>query len=298
MIAPVAPVSAVTGSPLADESPPLVVAVAFSKPLHGAADAGAELPVQVELSLVTLDPSGAGATGAAFLLRTLSIGRFEVDLDDGYFLQVDEPQSEIFVANSVTNESLRVWGAAQIELDGADLARFWGTTSIVLGNGTKLTLETRSSDTIPDLFQLDRLTVTREERALIIENLADEIADAVNVTQSLDGYTIDTLARDGLTIERVADGWAGESGETVDAAFVAQTVPGGEYGPDTHWQSLAEASGLVADFLSWGESALTIARTIDDSRMQIDDAMRTTARGRERHHLALALAVSAPPLAA
>jgi Domain of Unknown Function (DUF1521) len=301
VIAPVGEADLVVMALPFDDAKPLVVSVQRDDPLPAPAFAKTSMPDEVTVTLVTL-PSAqalAGPQTMPFAITTVMIGRFEVDLSDGYILSVDQPNAEVSVANTLTHESLRIWGDAQIALDGAELARFWGTTSVVLGNGTKLTLETRPGPETMDLFRLDRLTVTREQRALIIEGIASETEDALAVRPSFDGYIVDQLARDGLTIERSAEGWSGESGETVTEAFFAQTAPEAEYAPGTQWQSLAEATGLIADFLAWGQAAFEFGRAQDDLTRDLNDVTTRSPRVRapERYHLALALAASSPALA-
>jgi Domain of Unknown Function (DUF1521) len=178
----------------------------------------------------------------------------------------------VIVANAATNENVRIWGAAQIELDGAQAAQFWGTTSVVLGNGAKITLETARDAKVADIFRLDKLTVTKDERAVVITGVSQDAGGDLTVVQSNDGGNIDEDTRDGFVIERnTLTGWADEYGVAVTQDLLDATAVGGRFGPGSDVMSLEEFRTLISRFLAWGQISAMMSLT---SRNYCSDMMR------------------------
>jgi hypothetical protein len=258
---------------LKDGDPSLVTAVVLLDPIAAPADSAAILPATADIALYVAPAEGLPAMSGepAFEVTVIAVGSVVFDLSDGYSLSIDEAQSAVFVANALTGESILVWGAAQIALDGADAARFWGTTSVVLGNGTKITMETAVDAMIADLFRLDRLTVTQADRAMVITGISEETLGDLAVAQSMDGATIDAATRDGLTLVTDLTGsWSDEFGNGVTQAILDQTAPGELYGPGETTMSLREFAGAMWNFVTYDQIdslMLTIGRNMisDDS---------------------------------
>lgn len=280
--------AAVDGIPaqLSGDTASLVAGVVLIDPIAAPADSAALLPQTGDVAIFIAPAEGLPAISGepAFEVKAIAIGSVMFDLGDGYSLWIDEAQSAVFVANAETGETMLVWGAAAIALDGAEAARFWGTTSVELGNGTKITMETAADAVVADLFRLDRLTVTRDERAMVITGIAETTLGDLAVTQSLNGEAIDDATRDGLTIVTDLTGrWSDEYGNAVTQAVLDQTAPGRRYGPGKRTLSLGEVSKAIASFVTYNQIdslMLTIGRN------QVDTAGR---RGGTEVHRQLAL---------
>jgi hypothetical protein len=230
---------------------PLIADSVLSHPITAPRAPVAVIPATTDVILYD-KPKVSGIGG--FKITGQSIGGISFDLTDGYSLSVNELESAVFVANAGTKESVRIWGAAQIELDGAQAARFWGTTSVVLGNGAKITLETAQDAKLANVFRLDKLTVTKDERAVVITGVSEETGGDLAVVQSNDGRNIDEDTRDGLVIERnTLTGWADEYGVAVTQAILDATAVGAEFGPGSDRMSLDEFRTLISRFLAWGQ---------------------------------------------
>jgi hypothetical protein len=267
--APVAS-AAVEGIPasLGPDAPPLVAEVVLLDPIAAPADSIAALPTNADVAIFVAPAGGLPAISGepAFEVKAITIGGVVFDLGEGYSLAIDEAQSAVFVANAETGESMLVWGAAQLSLDGGDGARFWGTTSVELGNGTRITMETIADAAIADLFRLEKLTVTRDDRAMVITGIAETTLGDLAVVQSLDGAAIDAATRDGLTIVTDLTGsWTDEYGNAVTQAVLDQTARGSRYGPGKRTLSLGEVSSAIASFVTYN---------------QIDSLMLTIGRNR------------------
>lgn len=263
---------------LSDGSAPLVASVVLLDPIAAPASATAALPDATDIALYVAPSEDLPAVSGppAFEVKAISVGGIVFDLSDGYSLTIDEGQSAVFVANAATGESLLVWGAAQIALDGADAARFWGTTSVELGNGTKITMETAADAAIADLFRLDRLTVTQADRAMVITGVSQETLGDLAVVQSLDGEAIDAATRDGLTIVTDLTGrWSDEYGRAITQTVMDQTRPGRRYGPGRTTLSLGEISRAISSFVTYNQIdslMLTIGRNNSSAAARRDSS--------------------------
>lgn len=253
---------------LSDDATPMVASVVLVDPIAAPADAAAILPETADIALYVAPAEGLPVVSGppAFEVKAISIGGIMFELGDGYTLTLDEATSSIYVTNAETGESLLVWGAAEIALDGAEAARFWGTTTVELGNGTKITMETAADATIDDLFRLDKLTVTRDDRAMVVTGLSQETMGDLTVEQSFDGEAIDAATRDGLTIVTDITGrWSDEYGNAITQKLLTQTAPGRRYGPGRTTLSLGEISKAISSFVTYN---------------QIDSLMLTIGRNR------------------
>lgn len=246
--------------------PATVAAVVLLDPIAAPAGSAAALPASVDVALFVAPAEGLPAISdePAFEVTAIAVGNVVFDLSDGYSLSIDEAQSAIFIVNAKTGESILVWGAAAISLDGAAAARFWGTTSVELPNGTKITMETVADAAVADLFRLDKLTVTRADRAMVITGIAETTLGDVVVVQSLDGEAIDAATRDGFTIVTDLTGsWSDEYGNAIDQQLLNQTAPGRRYGPGRRTLSLGEISHAISSFVTYNQVSsllLTLAR--------------------------------------
>lgn len=251
-------------------APPLLIEDAIlTRPIAAPATAIAVIPETADVTLYDR-PIVSGIGG--FKITGQSIGGISFDLTDGYSLSINELESAVFVANAGTKESVRIWGAAQVELDGAQTARFWGTISVILRNGAKITLETSQDAKIAEVFRLDKLTVTKDECAVVITGVSQEVGCDLKVAQSNDGRKIDEDTRDGLVIERdTLTGWADEYGVAVTQDILNATAVGGAFGPGSDRMSLDEFRTLISRFLAWGQISAMMSLS---SRNYTSDMMR------------------------
>ncbi len=139
-----------------------------------------------------------------FKVLNQSAGRVAFDLNDGYSMWIDERQSAFTVADAAGRENVQVTGAAQLALNGNALGSFAGTTSLVLMNGTKITMETLPEANSANVFHLDRLTVTRGDSAVVVSGVSQMSGGDLNVTQSRTGDSVDSDTRDGLVLIQTA----------------------------------------------------------------------------------------------
>jgi hypothetical protein len=164
------------------------------------------VPGAVDVSIAPAAPAGSPlVTGSGgFSLGTLSSGRASIDLSGGYWLWLNEYRSEVMIENRGAAMETTIWGAGQVAVNGHEAGQFFGTTSFELANGAKITIET-GHDIVQQEYYLDRLTVTREDRAVIITGVNDDVIGDLHLAQSNDGIRIDDHTRDGFVlVEQVA----------------------------------------------------------------------------------------------
>lgn len=65
--------------------------------------------------------------------------------NDNYRITADD-NNEVMIHNKATGETYRIWGDPHVEIDGKHAFDFWGQTTFVLDDGTRLTIATTPWD--------------------------------------------------------------------------------------------------------------------------------------------------------
>lgn len=179
----------------------------------------------------------------------------DIDLGDGYTLQLDERNSEITIKNAATGETTRIWGDPHVDVDGKRAFDFWGTTTFTLENGTKVTIDTEQWGANPDAYVASKVTITNEDRAIVVEGISQNELGDLSVSMSDNGESIDAATRDGFVLEENASGsgWRSElTGAVATQADLNATRPGGLYGPGSTMPSFGEIRTALNTFLLFG----------------------------------------------
>lgn len=137
-----------------------------------------------------------------------------IDLGD-YTLDINEKRSEFILTNKETGESSRVWGDPHFDMDndGKTDVDFWGTMTMNLENGTKITIQTTPWKGNEDMTVSSRLVITQGDKAIEVTGMDQNRVGDMEITQSNDGYLKDIFTGDGLDIYEndgkwmVRDGW-------------------------------------------------------------------------------------------
>ncbi|MDN5781394.1 MAG: DUF1521 domain-containing protein [Luteimonas sp.] len=61
--------------------------------------------------------------------------------NDNYRITADD-NNEVMIKNKATGENYRIWGDPHVEVDGQHAFDFWGNTTFVLDDGTRVTITT------------------------------------------------------------------------------------------------------------------------------------------------------------
>lgn len=72
---------------------------------------------------------------------TTMVGGKAVFENDNYRISAGD-DNEVLIQNKNTGETYRAWGDPHMDIDGKHTFDFWGTTSFLLDDGTKVTIET------------------------------------------------------------------------------------------------------------------------------------------------------------
>ena len=213
-----------------------------------------------------LNPLGAGpwasaqlpATWAAVLTAnsqpqaqwtasTGADGQASIDLGDGYSLQLDENSSSATIIDSNTGQTTQIWGDPHVNVNGQHQFDFYGTTSFTLPNGTKITVNTQQSQSNPDVYYADTLTITKGSQGLTVTGLSEQTKGDLAVTLGQNGYTLDNETADGYVLNEKTDGsgWTSAyTGQDATQADLDNTKPGSAF------ETLQQLSGLFGQFLA------------------------------------------------
>lgn len=142
-----------------------------------------------------------------------------ITLDNGYRLTLDERRSQLTLdkvgSNGQIHRSTRIWGDPHIDVgnDGKTDADFYKDTSLLLEDGTKITIGTRSKGA--KATYSDLLTITKGDQAVKVSGLMSG-ADALQIGDvNWDGKKIDADTNDGHLMFEHGNRWTLDDGRSV-----------------------------------------------------------------------------------
>lgn len=233
----------------------------FAQPLGAGPFASAKLPSLFSFQGCQCPPQRGNDTPAyqpvddAKWTASVEGSTGEIDLGDGYTLQLDERNSEITIHNAETGETTRVWGDPHVDIDGKHAFDFWGKTTFQLENGTKITIDTEQAKSNPDEYFASKLTITKGSQAIEVNGISQNEIGDLSVTQSSNGYQLDARTGDGFVLNEndAGSGWrSGLTGEIATQEDLNATKPGQAYGPGTEHPDFSQISDLLSSFLLMG----------------------------------------------
>jgi uncharacterized membrane protein YebE (DUF533 family) len=155
---------------------------------------------------------------------TIDLGNYTLDLKEG--------NSEFVVTNKETGEKTRIWGDPHFEHNGSHVGDFYGTTTLNLADGTKITINTTPFEAGGNGTTLSStLTITQGDRAMRITGLDQNKLGDLNI-QQVNGFgrLVDAAVDDGVQLyENPEDGpWlrlnAGGWMQAIDGDFLSKIV--------------------------------------------------------------------------
>ncbi len=158
-------------------------------------------------------------------------GRASIDLGN-YTLDVNESNSEFVVTNKESGEKTRIWGDPHFDHNGARVGDFYGTTTLNLADGTKITINTTPYLKGGDGTTLSStLTITQGDRVMRITGLDQNTLGDLKIEQlGFSGRLVDAAVDDGTSIYEDPEGgpWLrlnhGGWMQAIDRNFLAQIV--------------------------------------------------------------------------
>jgi Domain of Unknown Function (DUF1521) len=213
---------------------------------------------------------------ANWTVQTTGQSTANIDLGDGYKLQIDERNSQMTILNTATGQSTRIWGDPHVEVNGQQKFDFWGTTTFTLANGTKLTINTEQWNGNPNAYVASQVVITKGDNAIIVDGISQNRIGDLSISMSGNGRAVDAAHRDGFTIHEGGGSWQTGCGRTVTQAEANVTAIGAIYGPGSDMPSLGEVGNYLGAFLLFGAMA---------SLLRIDPISAREPRADNRGHL-------------
>lgn len=250
------------------------VTIVRTDPLAAGPLAMAALPEIVEIGTSTGAHFARDFDAAGWAVQRVGLGFARIDLG-GYRLTVDDVRAELVLDNVVTGTSARIWGDAMFEARGDAVGQFWGTTSLELDDGLFITCGTAQSNDNPNLYRLDRLTITKGSNAVVVAAIGGDAGDMTLTGTERDRYLEEDTA-DGLVLVEQGGDWLTEDrSAAADAEYLMQTAPGGYYGPGEGGWSDREFGRMLSRF---------VQTMIGNSSWQNIDAHRVDLASDTRRH--------------
>ncbi|MBA2936308.1 DUF1521 domain-containing protein [Sphingomonas sp. CGMCC 1.13654] len=184
---------------------------------------------------------------AQWTASTGAEGQASIDLGDGYSLQLDENSSSATITDANTGQTTQIWGDPHVNVNGQHQFDFYGTTTFTLPNGTKITVNTQQSQSNPDVYYADTLTITKGSQGLTVTGLSEQTKGDLAITMGQNGYALDSATADGYVLDEKTEGsgWTSAyTGQDATQADLDETKPGSAF------ETLQQLSGLFGQFLA------------------------------------------------
>ncbi|HEY0179082.1 MAG TPA: DUF1521 domain-containing protein [Dokdonella sp.] len=153
-------------------------------------------------------------------------GKAHIDLGN-YTLDLDEGNSQFILTNKQTGEQTKVWGDPHMVVDGQAVGDFYGTTTLNLEDGTKITIHTTPYDAGNGMTLSSELVITQGDKAMVVQGLDQNTLGDLKIGQvASGGQFVDAVNDDGAEIYENPEGsgWlylnSGGFLQTVDADFL------------------------------------------------------------------------------
>jgi hypothetical protein len=146
-------------------------------------------------------PRPQPSSEAAWSVTQPQNGQSTIDLGT-HSLQLNENSSEIWITNKETGERSRIWGDPHFDTDGdgdTDVD-FWGTVTLNLEGGTKITINTVPWNGNAEMSVSSQLVITNGDRSIVVSGLDQNSIGDMSVTQGNNGRVLDALYGDGLDL--------------------------------------------------------------------------------------------------
>jgi len=153
-------------------------------------------------------------------------GQAHIDLGN-YTLDLDESNSQFILTNKQTGETTKVWGDPHMVVDGKAVGDFYGTTTLNLDDGTKITINTTPYNAGNGMTLSSQLVITQGSKAMVVQGLDQNTLGDLKIGQVANGgQFVDAINDDGVDIYEnpQGSGWLHMSSggylQNVDANFL------------------------------------------------------------------------------
>ena len=106
--------------------------------------------------------------------------------------------NNVLIHNKCTGETYEAWGDPHMKIDGQQAFDFWGTTTLNLDDGTKVTIETTPFGSNPNMTLASKVTITNGDYGVRISGVDTNQTGDLKIDEA-NGYgeLLDAVTRDG-----------------------------------------------------------------------------------------------------
>ncbi len=157
-------------------------------------------------------------TGNPTNARTTMVGGQAQFENDNYQVTMGD-NNNIVVHNKHTGETYEVWGDPHVKVDGKNAFDFWGTTTLQLDDGTKLTIETTPWANDPNMTLASKVTITNGEYGVQVKGIDTNKTGDLTIEETQHGGAwLDLLVSDGNLLHENPNG-SGFLGQKADGSL-------------------------------------------------------------------------------
>jgi hypothetical protein len=117
--------------------------------------------------------------------------------NDNYRITAGD-DNNVVIHNKNTGETYEAWGDPHMKVDGQQAFDFWGTTTLNLDDGTKVTIETTPFGANPETTLASRVTITNGDYGVRISGVDTNKVGDLRIDEAKGyGELLDAVTRDG-----------------------------------------------------------------------------------------------------
>ena len=126
--------------------------------------------------------------------------------NDNYRIAAGDDNT-VTVHNKHSGETYQAWGDPHMKIDGKDSFDFWGTTSIKLEDGTKLTIDTTPDKNNPGATLSSKVTITNGDYGVQISGIDTNRCGDLKIDEAKGwGRVLDAVVKDGNVLHENPSG--------------------------------------------------------------------------------------------
>jgi hypothetical protein len=149
---------------------------------------------------------------------------------EAYLINVTDT-GDVNITNKATGENYLIWGDPHVAINGQQAFDFWGTTTFMLDDGTKITIETTPVEGMDGATMASTVTITNpeEDYGVQITGVDSNETGDLTYTETSNPELMDAMVDDGNTIYEnpVGAGFVAVDDcgnvQTVDQAYINET---------------------------------------------------------------------------
>lgn len=221
--------------------------------------------------------------------------------NSGYRITIGDDDT-ILVHNTVTGEQYLAWGPPQVYVDGEYAFQFYGTTTLELADGTKVTITTSPWAEDPTVTVSDKVTITNADYGVEVWGMASTTAGDLQYCETWRyGWLLDATVGDGnsVTENGAGAGFVGDQADgtwqVVDDAYIQATDLAilGPLAGERGQAFLSLSSLLAITFVGAFRGPLAYRASEQEDHVQVREHQRPEA-DRDAKELRLRLAREGP----